>query len=114
MTFYLEAGVDCALGDEPIDRLSTPDLTPPTGQPPRRPEPLPSRRGSRLARPPRQRRAPRIAPPPDIAIESAREAARTAPSLEALRAIARQLRGLRAEIHRFAAGVRRRQSAGAR
>ena len=25
LAFYLEAGVDCALGDEPIDRLAEPD-----------------------------------------------------------------------------------------
>ena len=82
MAFYLEAGVDCALGDEPVDRLSAPD------QPVAVPAPGRNRasahRPSQTAAP-----APRaeIAPPPDIAIESAREAARTAPSLEALRTL---------------------------
>ena len=86
MAFYLEAGVDCALGDEPIDRLSAPDQpvvplvpakTPPASAPVRQP-PEPTATA-----------APRadIAPPPDIAIESAREAARTAPTLDALRTL---------------------------
>jgi len=93
LTFYLEAGVDCALGDEPIDRLSTPDLTPPD-----RPAAAEAGTAPVAARqPPRQTAtaAPRagIAPPPDIAIESAREAARTAPSLEALRALLESFEG---------------------
>ena len=82
MAFYLEAGVDCALGDCPVDRLSVPD----------RPVSAPAETTSIRARQPPNRAAaaaPRaeIAPPPDIAIESAREAARTAPSLEALRTL---------------------------
>jgi uracil-DNA glycosylase len=82
LAFYLEAGVDCALSDEPVNRLieaapvasaavarapaslqptrTTPAVIPPRGEPP---------------------------PPPDAAIASAREAARTAPTLEALRAL---------------------------
>jgi DNA polymerase len=93
LTFYLEAGVDCALGDEPIDRLSTPDLTPPD-----RPAAAEAGTAPVAARqPPRQTAtaAPRagIAPPPDIAIESAREAARTAPSLDALRALLESFEG---------------------
>ncbi len=52
--------------------------------------------------------AARPPPRPDIAIASAREAARTAPTLEALRELMQELRGLRAEAHRDAAGVRRR------
>jgi uracil-DNA glycosylase family 4 len=82
MAFYLEAGVDCALGDEPIDRLSAPD------------QPVAASAPAGTAAPPRPvlkpaAPAPRaeIAPPPDVAIESAREAARTAPSLEVLRTL---------------------------
>jgi uracil-DNA glycosylase len=81
LAFYLEAGVDCALGDEPINRLADPELAPE----PRAPvahQPIP--------------RAPPLPPPvtapradatvaPDVAVASAREAARTAPTLEALR-----------------------------
>jgi uracil-DNA glycosylase len=80
LAFYLEAGVDCALTDEPVNRLSEPDQAPVAGEP-------------ALAKP--LRAAPAIipaarsepTPAPEAAISSAREAARTAPSLEALRAL---------------------------
>ncbi len=83
LAFYLEAGVDCALGEEPVDRLADPDIAPTpretaAAQPVRpaptkpMPAPLPVMRGE---------------PPPEAAIASAREAAQTAPSLEALRAL---------------------------
>src|SRR6188472_4665104 len=82
LAFYLEAGVDCALGDEPVNRLADPDLapapraavTPPT------PRPLPPA-------PPAAAIAARAdaVVAPETAINSAREAARTAPTLEALR-----------------------------
>jgi len=85
LAFYLEAGVDCALGDEPVNRLADPDLAAEpraavVHQPVVRPASLPATL------------PPPAAPPggeatvaPDIAIASAREAARTAPTLEALR-----------------------------
>jgi len=81
LAFYLEAGVDCALGEEPVDRLAEPDLAP--APVPREAPPAP------VARP--MPSAPMLsglaeAPPaPDAAIASARELARTAPSLEVLR-----------------------------
>ena len=31
LAFYLEAGVDCALSDEPVNRLSDPDIIPISG-----------------------------------------------------------------------------------
>jgi uracil-DNA glycosylase family 4 len=82
LAFYLEAGVDCALGDEPVNRLADPTAAP---------EPR-----AAVAHQPMPRAAPTLPPPaaapradatvaPDVAINSAREAARTAPSLEALR-----------------------------
>jgi len=82
LAFYLEAGVDCALTDEPVNRLTDPDTAP-----------APPRTEPREAPPPRsfmQGAAPipaarGDAPSPEAAISSAREAARTAPSLEALR-----------------------------
>jgi uracil-DNA glycosylase len=81
LAFYLEAGVDCALGDEPIDRLADPELAPEprttvAHQPIPRAAPLPSPVA-----------APRadVTVAPEVAINSAREAARTAPTLEALR-----------------------------
>ena len=84
LAFYLEAGVDCALADEPINRLVEPDARPEA-----------SAALARQAVPPQPARpAPAIIPPrgeppppPDAAIASARQAALTAPSLEALRAL---------------------------
>jgi uracil-DNA glycosylase len=78
LAFYLEAGVDCALGEEPVNRLADPEATTPrVAAQPARPAPAaPMPTG--LAAPP---------PSPDAAIASAREAARTAPTLEALRAL---------------------------
>jgi uracil-DNA glycosylase len=81
LAFYLEAGVDCALSDQPVNRLADPDMMPAAGEtvppkPVRMAAPIPAA-------------APRgeAAPAPEVAIQSAREAARTAPTLEALRAL---------------------------
>jgi DNA polymerase len=80
LAFYLEAGVDCALHDEPVNRLSEPEAAAPrTMDAPVERKPLVME----------QKAVPRgtpIPPPaPDIAIASAREAARTAPTLDELR-----------------------------
>ncbi len=83
LAFYLEAGVDCALADEPVDRLAEPDSA--TIAPPREIAPQRLVREAPPAAPPVSRSE--IAPSPEAAIASAREAARTAPSLEALRAL---------------------------
>jgi DNA polymerase len=82
LAFYLEAGVDCALSEEPIDRLSDSE----------RSEAVKAASPSETS----AARAPRPAttsvvpttepmPAPDAAIATAREAARTAASLEILR-----------------------------
>jgi uracil-DNA glycosylase len=81
LAFYLEAGVDCALGDEPVNRLADPETAPEpraavAHQPPPRAAPLP---------PPVAAPRAEATVAPDVAINSAREAARTAPTLEALR-----------------------------
>jgi DNA polymerase len=79
LAFYLEAGVDCALGDEPVNRMADPEPVPPpraTAQTARPAPAAPVHTG--LAETP---------PAPDATIASAREAARTAPTLEALRAL---------------------------
>src|ERR1700709_2790127 len=83
LAFYLEAGVDCALGDEAVDRLAEPDSIPVAAAAPR--EIVPPRPSREI--PAAIQAAPRadIALAPDEAISSAREAARTAPSLEVLR-----------------------------
>jgi len=80
LAFYMEAGVDCALTEESVNRLAEPDVIP----------------GRREAAPPSPVRTTAAAVPaarseaalaPEVAIQSAREAARTAPTLEALRAL---------------------------
>jgi DNA polymerase len=91
LAFYLEAGVDCALTDEPVNRLSDPAAVPavtvpglsePAPPSPLRPAPpaVPAPRGE-------------ATPAPEAAIASAREAARTAPSLEVLRALLEKFDG---------------------
>ena len=83
LAFYLEAGVDCALNDESVDRLSEAH------------EPAPERKVETPARalPPRAitpaAMPPRIdaAPPPDIAAATARDAADTANTLDELRGL---------------------------
>src|SRR5690349_14885015 len=82
LAFYLEAGVDCAISEEPIDRLAEPDLAP---APPRE---MPAPSAARAMAAPAVLTGLAEAPPaPDAAIASARELARTAPTLEALRAL---------------------------
>ena len=83
LTFYLEAGVDCALSEEPVDRLSESE----------RPEAVKTTSAAtetiaaRTLRPAPASIAPAAEPlpAPDAAIATAREAARTAASLEVLR-----------------------------
>jgi DNA polymerase len=75
LAFYLEAGVDCAVMDEPVNRVSDESVAA------RRDQPLPV--APAPAAMPVARGEPALAP--DVAIQSAREAARTAPSLEVLR-----------------------------
>jgi len=85
LAFYLEAGVDCALTEEPVNRLSDPDIAAvprfpgPDDTTPARPvKPVPAAIPAILAD---------AAPAPEAAITLAREAARTAPTLEALRGL---------------------------
>lgn len=79
LTYYLEAGVDCALMEEPVNRLSDPPLAPISSEtapptPVRTAVPIPVRRSEAVSA-------------PKATVLSAREAARTAPTLEALRAL---------------------------
>jgi uracil-DNA glycosylase family 4 len=83
LAFYLEAGVDCALTEEPANRLSDPDIAPRPGVPAPS-EAIPARSVKTEPAATAAMRA-ELAPAPEAAIASAREAARTAPSLEALR-----------------------------
>src|SRR5580692_7381427 len=78
LAFYVEAGVDCALGEEPVNRLADPEAAAPPRVLAQAPRPAPAAPVlTGLAEP----------PAPDAALASAREAARTAPTLEALRAL---------------------------
>src|SRR3954468_17151189 len=91
LAFYAEAGVDAVIGGQPNDFLSEPEKAPATERLP------PAVRESVTARSPQSADArlssaparPAVAPPPtpDAAVMAAREAARTASSLEELRAI---------------------------
>jgi DNA polymerase len=84
LAFYLEAGVDCALMDEPVNRLSDPDA-PPAREAEAEPAPKRLLASMQPATPPRP--PARIEVLPEVAIAAARAAARTAPTLEALRAL---------------------------
>src|SRR5437899_13026708 len=90
LAFYLEAGVDCALAEEPVDRLSEPDA--PIAPAPARETAPPGPIREMPAATPAVPRS-EIAPPPEAAIAIAREAARTAPTLEALRALLENFEG---------------------
>jgi uracil-DNA glycosylase len=86
LAFYLEAGVDCALSGEPVNRLADSDAVAPLD------EAAPAQPARTI---PTAVPAARIeaAPAPEAAIASAREAARTAPSLEALRELLEKFDG---------------------
>lgn len=81
LAFYLEAGVDCALADEPVNWLS--DDVAAAEQPVTKPVQF----RTANAAPPPQKILAEPAPPPDAAIASAREIAPTAASLQELRTL---------------------------
>jgi uracil-DNA glycosylase len=86
LAFYLEAGVDCALDEEPSNRLADPDAAvvvreAAPAQPTRT---IPTAVAAARVEP---------APAPEAAIASAREAARTAPTLEVLRELLEKFDG---------------------
>ncbi|WP_047309708.1 uracil-DNA glycosylase [Rhodopseudomonas palustris] len=90
LAFYLDAGVDCALADAPVNRMLD-EAPAPAGHEATEP--------SRAVKPALQAQPapppPRSTQPatPDAAIVSAREAAATAPTLEALRDLMQQFDG---------------------
>src|SRR5258707_313813 len=88
LAFYLEAGVDCVLTETPVNRLSDPDAV---GLQPSEAAPqTPIRTIPAAAIPPARGE---IALAPEAAIISAREAARTAPTLEVLRELLEKFDG---------------------
>ena len=88
LAFYAEAGVDVALGEAPNDWLSAEQPAPPIAAEAKpaaiQPAASPARRP--FVSPPIQPPGP-VPPPPDVAVMSAREAARSAASLDELRGI---------------------------
>lgn len=84
LAFYAEAGVDCALEEQPFDRLA--DIAP---APFAAPQPA---RVLTSAAAPSARQAPAIAGP-ETAAADAREAAKSAASLDALRALMEKFDG---------------------
>jgi uracil-DNA glycosylase family 4 len=96
LAFYLEAGVDCALMDEPLNRLedidtapARPAADPAAGDAPKRPT-LASMQPGVPARP---AMPAKIEIAPEVAIAAAREAARAAPTLAALRGLMETFEG---------------------
>ncbi|MGX7742269.1 uracil-DNA glycosylase [Rhodopseudomonas parapalustris] len=95
LAFYMDAGVDCALAEDPVNRMldDTPEPAPVPAPASEATEPR------RSIKPALQTQTspelPRPAPPPtpDAAIVSAREAAATAPTLEALRDLMQRFDG---------------------
>ncbi len=91
LAFYQEAGVDTAIGDLPIDRLNAPEPSvapPPAAKPAPPPTPVRTLLARDLAN-----GASAAPPPPDAAIMAAREATRTAATLDELRAIVEHFEG---------------------
>jgi len=85
LSFYLEAGVDCALAEQPVNRLSEEAI----------PEEKPAPRTVQFRtanQPPAPKPAEQL-PPPDAAIVSAREIAPKAASLDELRALLERFDG---------------------
>ena len=88
LAFYAEAGVDTAVGEQANDLLSQPEPPPiaaTTASRPRAPE-------APISNPPARPSAP-PPPSPDAAVMGAREAARSAASLDELRAILDKFEG---------------------
>jgi DNA polymerase len=86
LAFYLEAGVDCALSEQPVNRLAEP-APPIAALKPVAAGTVGTAPGFAAAAP------PGLAPTPEAAILSAREAARTAPTLDVLRQLLEQFDG---------------------
>jgi uracil-DNA glycosylase len=86
LAFYLEAGVDCALVEAPVNRLADPDIIPKPGEAARPAAAVTAPASGVVAR-------VDAAPAPEAALLSAREAARTAPTLEVLRDLLEKFEG---------------------
>ena len=97
LAFYQEAGVDALLGEAPVDRFADEPPAPAVAADAVRTQPVPDRRSA--TPPPAERtivyardldartKAAASPPPPDAAVMAARESARSAASLDELRAM---------------------------
>ncbi len=85
LAFYLEAGVDCALSDEPLNRLSEEQTA--------EEKPAPKPALFRNANPAPARAVAEPVPAPDVAIATARELAPQAKSLDELRTLLEKFDG---------------------
>jgi uracil-DNA glycosylase family 4 len=93
LTFYVESGVDCALLDEPVDRLAEQAAVAPLAPlaaAAEKPVYAPLLRASEMPKPAIRTETALV---PEIAIAAAREAAATAPDLAALRALLENFEG---------------------
>jgi DNA polymerase len=99
LAFYQEAGVDALLGETPVDRMAEPAAAVSPSPAPRQPVQAAAADAARSddvpltpARPLLQQTTP-PPPSPDVAVMAAREAAKSAASLEELRAILARFEG---------------------
>ena len=97
MTFYLEAGVDVAVGEQAIDRFADPVVAPAMARETAiaggsRVDRLPAGPGQ-LPQPDPVRREAAVPASPEVAVMAAREEARSAATLEELRAILERFTG---------------------
>lgn len=89
LAFYVECGVDCAIGDAPVNRLGD-ETSEPAAVATQVADRPPLRRAAEMVQSPLRLDA---APPAEIAIAAARAAAATAPTLDALRALLEDFEG---------------------
>jgi DNA polymerase len=92
LAFYLEAGVDCALSEEPVNRIADPKPPPDLNAASPAGDTIPAR-SIRPAPAALVAAASDALPAPDAAIMSAREQARSAASLDALRSLLEKFDG---------------------
>jgi DNA polymerase len=89
LQFYAEAGVDALVGEEPVDRFAEPAVSPNetvVPAPERGPLAVPAMPASRMP-------AAAAPPPPEEAVMAARDAAKSAATLDDLRAILERFEG---------------------
>jgi uracil-DNA glycosylase len=99
LAFYVEAGADALIGEQPVDRMADEPALAPPGQTdgPVDTAPAPRTTGAVSRAPVRPSPPPAAAagapPPPDVAVMAAREAAGRAKTLDELRTLLENFRG---------------------